>query len=180
VDQVPHAPHPHASEEMVPLPSSTRPSQPPPPSLPPVSTSTTSVPATPTQPPSRSILHPTSCGTTNGQTPVDLLDEELVYFLGSLGSRSSPLEGRRQAYEDIAVATRRLSFKEALLSPKPMKHRTQGVHAEGCPDVRPSLSSTTEVQWSKLRSVLVIPKEGKKTVAARSQARRLAASFVKT
>jgi hypothetical protein len=50
-------------------------------------------------------------------------------------------EGRSQADPDNSGAVKQLSFKEALLSLRPMEHGLQGVHVEEHPVKQTSLSA---------------------------------------
>jgi hypothetical protein len=78
-----------------------------------------------------------------------------------------------------AAVTRRLSFKEALLSPRPVERKTQGVHEDGCPVAAAPLPLAEQSQHPKLCSLLVMPSSAKQVANLLRQAGRAATVSVK-
>jgi hypothetical protein len=67
-------------------------------------------------------------------------------------------KGRSQANADNSGVIKQLSFKEALLSPRPMERGLQGVHVEERPVEQTSLSAAAIDQRPRLCTMLVVPK----------------------
>jgi hypothetical protein len=83
--------------------------------------------------------------------PLDLLGDRALELLRARRSPAASA-GRPRA----SAATRRLSFKEALLSPWPVERKTQGVHKDGCLVAAAPLPLAEQSQRPKLRSLLVM------------------------